>query len=234
MSTGQTTEDDVETVRCCPDSECESARISLHTSSAARARHEDIARWRCTECGHEFDDPDTRPSRGVYRGPTSPEGLALRDADPDDVLPDGGQTVDACPREDCQSSNLRVRNPSSPSSNPETTHRYRCKDCGHEFDDPIEREAQAAQDITTPGHAAAAAAADPDDVLPDGGTMRVQSLQEVSCPNCLFAEGTAAVGPNVCRDCGEWFQVTSDGRVHPSRSPRRERTRRASAEGGRW
>ena len=46
--------------------------------------------WRCRNCDAEFDEPKRRYPRESKPGPA-----ALREADPDEVLPDGGVDLDA-------------------------------------------------------------------------------------------------------------------------------------------
>jgi len=69
-----------EEIDVCP--ECNRGGISVsHT--------EDIPKYRCKKCGARFDQPNRRPSQS-HGQPTSPGAQALIDADPDDIVTDGG------------------------------------------------------------------------------------------------------------------------------------------------
>lgn len=60
------------TVSACPD--CDSASIAVRTNN--RGDTETRANYRCTECGHLFDDPLERDPGPGYQGGHSRRGLA--------------------------------------------------------------------------------------------------------------------------------------------------------------
>lgn len=72
-----------DTVEACP--RCDSSDIRQRTSW----RYGAAERWHCNECGQSFTEPLRREAKQPG-GNYSPEGQALLDADPDDLLPDGG------------------------------------------------------------------------------------------------------------------------------------------------
>lgn len=49
--------------------------------------------------------------------------------------------------------------------------------------------------------------------------MIAESRSDVVCPHCLFSGGRAALGLNLCRDCGGWFEVRPTGHLVSLSSP---------------
>lgn len=53
--------------------------------------------------------------------------------------------------------------------------------------------------------------------IPDGGV----NLAAIECPRCLFGEGKADLGANVCSECGSWFHVDQRGQAVATSGPGR-------------
>lgn len=71
----------------CP--ECGDSQ--LYRRGGGRNRSKASSAWRCRACGAEFRDPDRRSRATVAnRGNINPIGKALLDAEPGDLVPDGG------------------------------------------------------------------------------------------------------------------------------------------------
>lgn len=83
-----------EEIEACPS--CDSATITKHTGGMHRPVEPD-SRFRCRDCGTQFDEPVVRERRhpGPNPGNLSAGGRALLEADPDDFDPslvtDGGR-----------------------------------------------------------------------------------------------------------------------------------------------
>lgn len=76
-------------VPVCP--ECDSTNVARRCGETVRGGipAADDRDWRCSRCTHTFDDP-VRRSLHRTGGRTPAGGDVLAEADPDDLLPDGG------------------------------------------------------------------------------------------------------------------------------------------------
>jgi len=74
-----------DTVQACPDEDCESSDVHPQAGNVNQDTAPDN-RWRCSDCGNQFDEPDRREQRA---GGTDPPGHSaaktLLEMDPDDV-----------------------------------------------------------------------------------------------------------------------------------------------------
>lgn len=74
-----------ETVQACPDEDCESSDVHPQAGNVNQDTAPD-SRWRCSECGNEFDTPIRRPPRnGSTHPPTHSVASKLSAMDPDDL-----------------------------------------------------------------------------------------------------------------------------------------------------
>lgn len=55
-------------------------------------------------------------------------------------------------------------------------------------------------------------------LVPDGGHV---DFSDVACPRCMFGDGAAQLGANLCSNCGGWFRVDQCGRTVASPGPDR-------------
>lgn len=78
---------ETDTVPACPDCGSQSINRKNPTHAASRADSPDCA-WRCSVCGHQFDEPEQQERQ--IREPGHPDGKALWSAD-QDAYPDGGR-----------------------------------------------------------------------------------------------------------------------------------------------
>lgn len=76
-----------ETIDACPECDWHKARLRYHGKPNSRAEGE--GKYRCTNCGHTFDEPNTRPARNS-RIPKRGIAARLAKANPDDV---GGESA---------------------------------------------------------------------------------------------------------------------------------------------
>jgi|GEM_PF-6164642 len=98
----------------------------------------------------------------------------LAEADPDDLVTDGG-TIPVCP--ECDSHDIRQRMSGSigNSTAPDAA-TWKCQVCGHAFDDPIERAPEQSQKPRY-GPARELFEANPDDLVTDGGAPEPDSFR---------------------------------------------------------
>lgn len=83
--------DESEELEVCPDPDCASSNIKRRMGGDLRiSRPTDGHTYRCATCGNTFDDPDTRARESHGNRPPN-GGQALLDADPDELLSDGGR-----------------------------------------------------------------------------------------------------------------------------------------------
>lgn len=74
---------------CCP--ECRSQSFLARVGGIGRQIGPDRPRYRCDNCHHEFDEPDTREDGRRLPPCNGPVARALHEADPDtEIRPKGG------------------------------------------------------------------------------------------------------------------------------------------------
>ena len=86
------------------------------------------------------------------------------------------ETVLACPK--CDSSSVATNNIGGIQSTNPGADKYRCADCYDTFDEPEERERQKATSYRGDSLAAKLDAAEPDDLVTDGGVDRIEGLRD--------------------------------------------------------
>lgn len=75
-------------VACCPS--CGVTGIKRRNGNPKGSHRRSAKRYYCCVCGADFDEPASRPRRGHGTQRGSPHARALLDADPDELLTDGG------------------------------------------------------------------------------------------------------------------------------------------------
>jgi transposase-like protein len=116
------------------------------------------------------------------------DGAAERAAELAAARTDGGRRlVKACPK--CDFTTI-VANPGGMQRSQEPATDYRCRECGHAFDEPVEREARNNASVRGDCLAGKLDTMDPDDLVTDGGHEAAIELASLpyQCRNCQREE----------------------------------------------
>jgi ssDNA-binding Zn-finger/Zn-ribbon topoisomerase 1 len=200
------------TLTCCP--RCESANIRCNAGSVASGGNEAAAAWGCSNCSHEFDEPVERERDESSNGGHCRHGVAkdLIDADPEDLVTDGGrETVAVCP--ECGAHDFSPRVGSM--RNAASKYRYGCSRCGAEFDEPDRREREGSSP-PLPESQQALLEADADDIVTDGGVKSERPAfikPNVDTVRCHFCDRTW--DPTVV----EGFDLSGEDEYYPVMVP---------------
>jgi hypothetical protein len=149
----------------------------------------------CEQCGDAtpVDQLRTDDVTGLAVCPPCDRGEGSRALRPDGGADDG---IQCCP--ECESSDISVRapGPRAPTRHSDQSKtsgaRWRCRECGHRFDEPDRRPSRRGRSAS---HLAAKLAdpdVGPDDVLPDGGS--VTSEWTLTCLDCDWRQTVSATG----------------------------------------
>jgi transcriptional regulator with XRE-family HTH domain len=157
------------TVLACPN--CDSARLTTVQHNLWGGEPAGEGSHYCKDCNTHVDPVE----RESYRSDSPRRGLAKRlaDADPDDLVTDGG-TITVCP--ECDTPQIRRRTPDHPASASSSTKRWYCLNCQRSFDEPDERAPQATTGARS-GLARKLDEADPGDLVTDGGVPDPDAFQ---------------------------------------------------------